>query len=70
MAGKKKPGTNNSRPRETREAFAKRVGKELREEAHRVMSEGERHAQRIKAEAKKNAKEIRKVASTLDGRRS
>lgn len=69
MAGKK-AGSSNDVPRESREEFATRVGKELREEAQRVMSESEKAAQRVRSEGKEKAKEIRKVASSLDGKRS
>jgi hypothetical protein len=53
-----KPGTSPAK-RETSEEFAKRMGKELRAEANRLVTE-----------AQKQAKQIRKVASTFDGRRS
>lgn len=70
MAGNgRKPGTRSVK-QETREQFAARVGKELREEANRMMSEAEKEAQRVRSEAKKQAKEIRKVAASLDGHRS
>lgn len=54
----KKPGTSREK-RESTEEFGQRVGKELRVEADRIMSE-----------AHKRAKDIRKAASKLDGQRS
>lgn len=53
-----KPGTNG-RKQESREEFAARVAKELRNEA-----------KRIKIEAETRAREIRVAASKLDGKRS
>jgi cell division septum initiation protein DivIVA len=55
----KKPGTNNGTPRESREEFAARIAKEMREEAKRVLSD-----------AQKQAKTYRKIASSFDGKRS
>lgn len=65
-----KPGTSNGRKRESREEFAARMGKELREEAARRIETGNKEADKVRAEAKRAAKEIRKVASTFDGKRS
>lgn len=68
-----KPGTNG-RKRETREEFATRVGKELREEAKRVKSGAEadikREVKRIREDAEKKARAIRVAASKMDGKRS
>jgi cell division septum initiation protein DivIVA len=54
----KKPGTGPAKS-ETREEFAARMAKELRNEAQRVLSD-----------AQVQAKQIRKAAAKLDGKRS
>lgn len=64
-----KPGTNG-RKQESREAFAARMGKELREAANQIKSEAEAEANKIRSAALKQAKEVRKVASSFDGKRS
>jgi vacuolar-type H+-ATPase subunit E/Vma4 len=66
----RKAGSSNGKPRESRDEFAARIAKELREEAQRVMSEADRKAARVRSEGKKKAKDIRVAASKLDGRRS
>jgi hypothetical protein len=55
---KPKPGTGPQK-QESREEFAARVAKELRNEANRVL-----------VDAQVQAKKIRKAASKLDGQRS
>lgn len=55
----KKPGTSNHTDRETREEFAARIAKEMREGAREIL-----------AKADDEAKRLRKAASKLDGKRS
>jgi vacuolar-type H+-ATPase subunit E/Vma4 len=55
----RQPGSSNGHLRESSEEFAQRIGKELRGEANRILTD-----------AQKRAKEIRKVASKFDGKRS
>lgn len=54
-----KPGTSNQTSRETREEFAARVAREMREGAREILSQAEI-----------DAKKLRKAASKLDGKRS
>lgn len=54
-----KPGTSNQTSRETREEFAARIAREMREGAREILSQAE-----------DEAKKLRKAASKLDGKRS
>jgi vacuolar-type H+-ATPase subunit H len=53
-----KPGTDQ-RPRESREQFAQRIAREMREGAREILANAER-----------DAKKLRQAASKLDGKRS